>query len=394
MPRLKLAIITSHPIQYYAPVFRALTLLGSIDVRVFYTWSQVADSGVFDRDFRAQVTWDVPLLTGYAYQFVQNVARRPGTDHFGGLTNPTLIGEINGWEADVVLVFGWYARSHLKALRYFKGRIPVLFRGDSTLLDQRSSWRTLLRRHFLHWVYSHVDVAIAVGTNNRDYFSWCGLPQERIAFAPHSVDTLRFATDAEHRQRSAEEWRLNLGIAPDAVVFLFAGKLQEKKNPDLLLAAFDAVADRSHLVFVGGGELESGLRSRIGNRSNVHLLPFQNQSVMPVVYRVGDVFVLPSQGPGETWGLALNEAMASGRVIVASSKVGGARDLIDAGRNGWLFGSGDLKALQEILRNAVALGRPALRAMGEAGQIRSDRWSTEECARCIAEVVLTCRPRG
>jgi glycosyltransferase involved in cell wall biosynthesis len=388
MPGPNLAIVTSHPIQYYAPVFRALTSLGTVNVRVFYTWSQVSNGGIFDRDFGTELKWDIPLLAGYAHQFVQNTSRRPGTDHFYGLKNPTLISEVESWHADALLVYGWNAHSHLQALRHFKGRIPVFFRGDSTLLDRRSSWRTALRRAFLRWVYSNVDVAIAVGSNNRDYFAWAGVPPDRIAIAPHSVDTGRFAADAEQQQQRAEEWRRTLGIAPEAVVFLFAGKLQEKKSPGLLLAAFQALDDKSHLVFAGSGELESQLKSQAGTRRNVHFLSFQNQSAMPLVYRLGDVFVLPSQGPGETWGLALNEAIASGRPVVASSKVGGARDLIQAGVNGWTFESGDQQGLQGILRRAIGLGRPRLQSMGAAAHGLSDSWSTQECAQRIAAVVL------
>ncbi|MGO9513645.1 MAG: glycosyltransferase family 4 protein [Steroidobacteraceae bacterium] len=391
MPRRKLAIVTSHPIQYYAPVFRALAGSESIDVRVFYTWSQAADTQLFDHGFGTAVTWDVPLLVGYAYQFVPNVAEKPGTDHFGGLKNPTLILEIEAWGAEAVLVYGWSAYSHFQALRYFKGRIPVLFRGDSTLLDQRSWWRAVLRRVFLRWVYRHVDVAIAVGSNSRDYFAWCGIPSRRIAFAPHSVDTIRFAVDAASDERRAAEWRLKLGIGSEAIVFLFAGKLQHQKNPALLLDAFSALNAGSHLVYVGHGELESELRAKAGTQRDVHFVPFQNQSSMPSVYRIGDAFVLPSQQ--ETWGLALNEAMASGRAIIASSKVGGARDLVHDGENGWIFESGNKKALQAVLRQALGRGRAGLRTMGTVGQALSVHWSTEESARRIAEAVLGCWSR-
>jgi glycosyltransferase involved in cell wall biosynthesis len=263
-----------------------------------------------------------------------------------------------------------------------------LFRGDSTLIDQRAWWRAVLRRVFLTWVYRHVDVAIAVGSNNRDYFAWCGLPKERIAFAPHSVDTVRFAADSlEHEQR-ASDWRRELGISPAAIVILFAGKLQHKKNPSLLLDAFSALKDGSHLVFVGNGEFEDELKVKAAKMDHVHFMPFQNQSLMPAVYRLGDLFVLPSQGPEETWGLALNEAMASGRAVVASSKVGGARDLIRSGENGWMFESGNRKALEAILHLAVDRGRSGLRAMGTTAQALSVQWSTEESARRIVEAVV------
>jgi glycosyltransferase involved in cell wall biosynthesis len=388
MAQRKLAIINTHPIQYYSPVFRALAASDKIDLRVFYTWSQAASNSMFDAGFGKAVKWDIPLLDGYAYQFVPNVAKRPGLDHFAGLHTPTLIQEVEAWGPDAILVYTWNSRSHLQALRHFKGRVPVLFRGDSTLLDKRVWWRALLRRAFLTWVYSHVDVAVAVGSNNRDYFVWCGLPLGRIALAPHSVDTVRFAADSELHDRRAAQWRKELGIASEAIVVLFAGKLQQQKNLGLLLDAFAAVDDRSHLVLVGNGELESQLKARAKTLMNVHFMPFQNQSVMPAVYRLGDVFVLPSQS--ETWGLALNEAMACGRAVIASTQVGAACDLIQPGENGWMFESGDQRALENILRQAVYRGRAGLRAMGRSAQAGSLRWSTEESARLIGEAALAC----
>jgi glycosyltransferase involved in cell wall biosynthesis len=390
----KLAIISTHPIQYYAPVFRTMSDSGLLDLRVFYTWSQAAGDAVFDQGFGTQVKWDLPLLDGYASQFVRNVARRPGTDHFRGLVTPTLVREIEAWLPDTLLVYTWNSQSHLNALRHFKGKLPVLFRGDSTLIDRRTWWRAALRRLFLTWVYSHVDVAIAVGSNNRDYFAWCGLPEQRIALAPHSVDTVRFGADSVVHENRAAAWRQELGISPDAIVFLFAGKLQSKKNPYLLLDAFKSLNNGSHLVFVGNGELEAQLKNRAATLANVHFLPFQNQTAMPAVYRLGDLFVLPSQGPEETWGLALNEAMASGRGVIASSRVGGARDLIQTGENGWMFDSGDQKGLEDILRRAVEGGRTIIQALGSTAQARSAQWSTEASARRITEAVLACSVRA
>jgi glycosyltransferase involved in cell wall biosynthesis len=392
MPQPKLAIVCTHPIQYYVPVFRALTESGQLDVRVFYTYSQAATESMFDAGFGTEVKWDIPLLDGYTYQFVPNVAKRPGLDHFLGLNTPTLAREIEAWQPDALLVYTWNSQSHLQALRHFKGRLPVFFRGDSTLIDKRVWWRALLRRALLTWVYRHVDVAIAVGTHNRAYFAWSGVPWSRIAIAPHSVDTVRFGADSAAHEKLTAQWRAELGIGSEAIVILFAGKLQSKKNPGLLLEAFADLDAGSHLVFVGNGELESDLRGRATTQKNVHFLSFKNQSVMPAVYRLGDVFVLPSQGPEETWGLALNEAMASGRPVIGSSMVGGACDLIRPGENGWLFESGDRGALQNILRIAVRCGRQGLRKMGAAAQAGSVSWTTEESARRISAAVVAFLP--
>lgn len=388
MNSVRLAIISTHPIQYYAPIFQLLARSQGLRVRVFYTWSQAAGANVADAGFGRSIAWDIPLLEGYEFEFVPNVASRPGTGHFWGLRNPGLVPAIEGWGADAVLVFGWNAASHLAALRYFKGRLPVFFRGDSTLLDSSSWWRTTARRAVLSWVYRHVDVAVAVGSNNRDYFHWCGVPQERIAFAPHAIDTKRFSGEESMHEERAARWRRELAIPPVARTIVYAGKLMPKKDPLLLLEAFSRCGAPGHLVFVGDGVLEPALRARAANRRDVHFLPFQNQQAMPAVYRLGNVFALPSRGPGETWGLALNEAMAARRPVIAGNKVGGARDLVTEGVNGWMFESGNLQQLAAIIRNALTCDPATLSAMGVAAERESAHWSVEAAARGIEEAVV------
>jgi glycosyltransferase involved in cell wall biosynthesis len=388
MNSVRLAIVSTHPIQYYAPIFQLLARSEAVCVKVFYTWSQAAGGSVADPGFGRAITWDIPLLEGYEFEFVPNVARRPGTEHFWGLRNPTLTRAVESWKPDAVLVFVWNNAAHLAAMRYFKGRIPVFFRGDSTLLDHASWWRTAARRVFLSWVYRHIDVALAVGSNNRDYFRWCGVPAERIAFAPHAIDAQRFSAGGADHDAQVARWRRELSIPSGARTIVYAGKLIAKKDPLLLLEAFIRAGVPGHLVFVGEGTLEPELRARAAGRTDVHFLPFQNQQAMPAVYRLGDVFVLPSRGPGETWGLALNEAMAARRPVIASSKVGGARDLITADVNGWMFESGNLPQLTAVVGAALTCGAQTLSEMGAAAERESARWSVEAAARGIESAIL------
>lgn len=388
--KLKLAVVSTHPIQYYAPVFRALALSSDIAPKVFFTWSQAINGEVFDPGFGTTFSWDIPLRNGYEHSFVKNTATRPGSDHFSGIRNPTLIQEISEWGADAILIFGWNLHSHLQAMRYFSGRIPVLFRGDSTLLDPQPKWRSAARRAYLRWVYSHVDVAVAVGQNNSDYFRWCGVDTRRIVCVPHSVETKRFQDPTGEHGARARRWREEMGIQDQQVAFGFAAKFLAGKDPLLLIDAFVALKADAHLVLVGNGELEAEMRKRVGIRKDVHFLPFQNQSGMPAVYRIADVFVLPSRS--ETWGLALNEAMASGRPVISSSRCGGARDLVRSTINGWVFESGDQTGLEGIMRAAIAQRRDGLFAMGQEALRDSADWSPDATAVGIRRAVLeACR---
>jgi glycosyltransferase involved in cell wall biosynthesis len=347
-----LAILTTHPVQYYAPVFRELAARPGVELQVFYGWKGAVDS-TLDRGFGQAFAWDVPLLEGYSFEFLENVAADPGTHHTGGIDCPQVVNRIQASKPDALLVYGWNYRSHQQALRGFYGRLPILFRGDSTLLDERPGWRQWARRLYLRRVYRNIDVALSVGTANRAYFMAHGLPESRIRYVPHSVDHSFFADpDGQHIQ-AARRWRETLGIPGHAPVILFAGKLESKKAPDLLLKAFQGLGHpTAHLVFGGTGPLETELKRDAPAR--VHFVGFQNQSRMPVLYRLGDMLILPSRGPGETWGLALNEAMACGRAVIASDKTGAALDLIQPGQNGFVFSSGNLTALTAVLQESLA----------------------------------------
>ena len=382
---INLAVITTHPIQYYAPLFRRVADAERINVRVFYGWTGSTEAS-YDPGFEQEVEWDLPLLEGYDYTFVPNDSKNPGTHHFRGLVNPECIPRIEEWGPDAVLVFGWGWQSHLRALRHFSGRIPVFFRGDSTLIDEQGGPRQWARRAVLWWVYRHVDRALYVGSYNREYFETHGLSGEQLHWMPHAIDNDRFADPEGTLQAEASEWRRELGIPEGgAPTIVFAGKLSHKKAPDLLVRAFERIdAPEAHLVVAGSGPLEDKLRRRAPE--TVHFLGFQNQSRMPIVYRLGDVFVLPSRGPGETWGLAINEAMACGRAVVASTKVGCAPDLIEDGTNGFVFESENEEALAETLQ--ALIDRPGLRArMGAASARRIEDWSLDEAGRRLVRAV-------
>ena len=328
----KLAIISSHPIQYNAPLFALMAKEVEIDLKVFYTLGEDSYKEKYDPDFQKNIKWDLPLLEGYQHQFLKNTAKDPGSHHFKGIINPYLNKEIQKWEADIVWVWGWAFDSHLRALRYFKGKKEVWFRGDSTLLDEPKGFsiKKILRRIFLIWVYRNVDKALYVGTQNKAYFMKHGLKKTQLVYAPHAIDNDRFADSIGEYTGKAREWRKELGILEQQKVILFAGKFEAKKNPfTLIKLARKLPSNEYKFIFVGSGPLESELKKAATD--NCIFLGFQNQKMMPIVYRIADFFVLPSIGPGETWGLAVNEALACRIPVIASDKCGGAVDLLHGG---------------------------------------------------------------
>jgi glycosyltransferase involved in cell wall biosynthesis len=378
----RLAIISTHPIQYYAPVFKLLA--GYFNLHVFYSGGKQLVNQ-YDQGFKRQITWDISLLDGYEHSFLPNTSKDAGSHHFRGIINPTAVNEIKAFAPDAILIYGWANQSHFKIIRHFKNKVPVYFRGDSNLLDRTTGYKNSLKTIFLRWLYKNIDAAFYVGKANKAYYEKYGLKEKQLIFAPHSIDNERFSTD---RSKEANQIREELAIKSDETVILFAGKLEPKKSPDLLLKAFTTLElnDR-HLIFVGNGVLETDLKTQASKSGlkNIHFLDFQNQSKMPAIYQACDLFCLPSAGPGETWGLAVNEAMASGRAVLVSDKVGCAIDLVKK-ENGAIFKNNNMEDLKQKLIDLTA-NKSMLNQMGKCALQDIKDWSFEQQVNAIVKYV-------
>ena len=385
----RLAIVCTHPIQYYAPFFKKLSERKVIDIKVFYTWGQAASGIHYDHGFDKHIKWDLPLLEGYEFEFLQNTSAKPGINHFKGISNIDITEKIKLYNPSAILIYGWAFQSHLYALRHFSKRIPIFFRGDSTLLDEEMGIKQLARKLFLTWVYKHVNVAFYVGKANYQYYIKFGLQEKQLVFAPHAIENERFFQYRSTPQNDDLSLRSQLSVGTEEFVFLFSGKLEDKKNPDLLMRVFMRAGfpNTCHLVFTGSGILKKELITKSSHCKNIHFLDFQNQTMMPAVYRMGNVYVLPSQGPGETWGLAVNEAMASGRPVIVSDKCGCALDLVEDGINGYIFRSNDENdLLQKMLK--IYNERAGISRMGDASSKIIQQYSIDKVCDVVEATVL------
>jgi glycosyltransferase involved in cell wall biosynthesis len=365
---VRLAVVLSHPTQYYSPWFRWMRAHTPLQFRVFYLW----DFGIVrrhDPNFGKSFEWDVDLMSGYDSEIIPNRSSRPGAEHFFGFRNPGLTRRLAEWKPDALLLFGYKWESHMRVIAWAAShRVPLIFRGDSHLLGRGSP--RLHVRLALRVLFSRFASFLYVGAANREYFEAFGVPGRKLFFSPHSVNAELFNPEEPGNRRAAEGLRAQLGIQPGTNIVLFAGKLVPAKQPAELMEAFFNLNPRqTALVFVGDGpELErlkalASERAATPGRPPVHFLSFANQSEMPSRYLLADLFVLPSRGIYETWGLAVNEAMHMGVPCLVSNLVGCQRDLVTHGETGWVFDPSIPGALGFALSEALsALDSPSRRA--------------------------------
>jgi glycosyltransferase involved in cell wall biosynthesis len=347
--------VTSHPIQYQAPWFQALAR--EIDLKVFFAHRQDG-AGQAAAGFGRPFEWDVPLLDGYAFEWLTNVSRHPSVETFAGCDTPSIAARLAGGRFDACLINGWYLKSYLQAIRACRRLdIPVLMRGDSHLGTRRSPILTAAKYLPYRWLLSRIDAHLYVGQANRRYLEHYGVAPERLFFAPHFVDNVRFAAAAarSRTEGAAAVLRARMGAAESTCVFIFAGKLIDKKRPQDFIDALVLLRARgvdAMGLLVGSGPLMPTLEACVAAAAApVTCVGFRNQSEMPTCYAAADCLVLPSDGR-ETWGLVANEAMACGLPIVTSDAVGCREDLAREGA-GVSYPMGDVAALAESLTRMV-----------------------------------------
>jgi glycosyltransferase involved in cell wall biosynthesis len=346
---IRLTAVLTHPIQYYAPWFRRIHASApELALTVVHaTQPTPAQQGVgFDREFE----WDVPLTDGYRSIVVRQAkpSDRIDSSSFTGLDVPEIGPAIAATNPDVVLIAGWYSITLVRGLAECRRLgVPTLYRGDSHLLSGPRGWKRLFWAVKTHVLLRQFDGFLSPGVRVREYLRWYGIPDYRIFHVPHAVDNAMFAAGAAPYQqpdvRTAA--RLRRGIDPDAFVVLFVGKLVQSKRPVNVVRAVARLAPGAVLMVVGSGPLETEVRSeatRLG--VSLNMIGFLNQRQLGEPYALADCLTLPSDFQ-ETWGLVVNEALATGLPCLVSDAVGCAPDLIVEGETGYVYPLDDIDAL-------------------------------------------------
>jgi glycosyltransferase involved in cell wall biosynthesis len=331
----KLAVLASHPVYYQTPLWQRLAVQASLDVTVFFK----GDMGVgsyHDPEFGKTINWNLPLFEGYRHEFIKSTVSFLATLRRGRFDAILL----NGWNSLLV----WITLLSAKAFG-----IQVLLRSENPWNQEssRTGLRHALRRMALKFFFGRVDAFLYIGKENKEFYEKYGVPASKLFSTPYAVDNERLVASVPDPASARQEIRRQLGIGEDDVVILTAGKLIPKKRPLDLLKAYEVLSfPNKALVFAGEGELRGSLEKYVTehNIKNVRFAGFIGQGDIGGYYAAADIFVLPS-GPGETWGLVLNEAMCFGLPVIASEIVGSAADLVRPAENGYIFKLGDTTEL-------------------------------------------------
>ena len=360
--RKRLAVLITHPVQYFQPVFAALARDPRLELLVVFG----CDHGIqisHDPDFGLAFAWDCSPTAGFPHEFVSDVP-------LGDLSRwqkalplaQRTCQHIRSFRPDHVLVFAYtpiFITFCTLLLR--QAGFRLMLRADGTDRAFPRTWvKGLIKDVVLRFWYRQFEAVFPIGGDSNDHFARLSVPSYRRHPVSYAVNTTFFADLVRQWAPQREQLRRELGIGPTDLVLLWSAKMTQVKNPLLLIEALrqlpEALRCRFWLVAMGDGPLrsrfETEARSALECRSC--FLGFRNQSELGQGYAVADALVFPSQ-QGETWGLVVNEALQFGLAVLASDHPGCVRDLLqnrdDAPAGSTVFPSGNATALASAFRN-------------------------------------------
>jgi len=391
---IRVAVVNTHPIQYFAPLYAHLNRDPELEVTALYCCDFSLGAGL-DPGFRRPVSWDIDLLHGYPFVFAGTSGEWEPRRGFWSLRCPMLWSEIRSGKYDVVWLHGYNYLASIIAFAAAKSTgLPVMMRSETHLGLPRRGNRRRARDSVLSLVYRFVDAFLAIGSANRAYYRSLGVQESRIFEVPYTVDNDRFLADSQCTLAERQEIRGRLRLPLHEPVVLFASKLLRRKHPEIVVRAVGALREAGHkvtLFIVGSGEMEHDLRHMAASNDPEAVVfgGFINQQELPKVYAACDIFVLPAED--EPWGLVVNEVMCAALPVIVSDQVGCAADLVRPGVNGYLFPAGDVVSLTRSIEKLL-VQEGIRREMGIASRVIISRWGFEECRLGLTSALASVLP--
>ena len=385
--RFRVLTIAAHPVPYAVPVFRLMAQHPRLDFQVAYCSLGGAEVA-HDPEFGRSVQWDIPLLDGYRWTHVSN--RGSGSQSFFGVYNPALWKLIRRGGFDAILCHLSYLQASFW-LSFFSARhyrTAFIFGCDQGSLDSRDgrSWKKKLKQIVWPSLFRLADQVVVSSSSAKQLLSSLRVPIERISLTPLVVSNDWWVSQSAFVSR--DEVRSSWGVSKEGIVVLFCSKLQPWKRPlDLLRAAAMCKLPELFLVFAGDGPLLEQLKieaAALGIADRVRFLGFRNQSELPAIYASADVMVLPSEY--EPFAVVVNEAMCCGCAVIASDRVGSAKDLVAPICGEFIFPCGDVDALARIL-SRIANDRPLLHRVKHLAVSHMQTWSPERNVSATVDAI-------
>lgn len=335
-----LVIVQDVPTQFDVPLYNIIAEQQPFSLFVIYTQAPAQDDEIGRKPI-----WDHIEKHCYEHLFLCDSKLASVSD---------ICNEIQLHHPDHVVISGYWPKLHRDIMRCLtQNNVSVGLRSDNTLRHTKlGGLQGKIKRAYLKRLLAKYSVWHPVGSQAEHYLrSLSGEPRP-VSYFPYTADNDWFKEHVLSHRVNRSSYLSQLGFPEHSQIILGIMKWSEREDPMTLVAAFEAYQSQqpnSRLILVGDGPLRDTVMAATKPIKNLIYTPgYVSYSQLPKWYSLADVFVHPA--PSEPWGVSVNEALASGVPVIASTGVGAAVELIEEGMSGFIFEQRDVQSLVTALK--------------------------------------------
>lgn len=261
-------------------------------------------------------------------------------------------------------------------------KIPVAVDSDTPLPPNIPFLKKAIKRILYPILFKLPNIFLPGGTRQAKYLQYYGVPNHKIIIEKMTVDIkaiqlyiAQLDTDSRIIKRK------KLGIHSDDLVFLFIGRLIERKGILELLEVFSEISHQKvKLLVIGDGPLRTAVAVFAKNNHNTLFAGWLEKEKIIDMYFISDVFILPAHW--EPWGLVINEAMAAGKPVITTDQVGCVDDLVIPHKTGLVIKSNCIDDLIAAIHYFINNPEKCVK-MSQHALEHISNWTLEDSAKQV-----------
>ena len=321
------------------------------DFHVIYNYTDQQD--YHDFELGKKVGWGFNLYEGYRY-FI--------ADKNDILSSIDKIIKVEKY--DFVILNG-YKNTYkgLPALIKEKN-ISIGLRIDSVIYNL-PFYKKILKRLYLPYAYRHFNHFFAVGSETKKFLGWLGINNQRMSYFSYATNDDWFKIQSQNKNKIKEikdQWNIQTNQ-----IIISVAKFVERESPWDTLKAFVSLNNPEiTLILIGDGPDRDALVEFAQQYQHLKIIftGYILFTELPFYYGLSKLFIHAAKN--EPWGVSVQEALSCNCVVIASNKVGSAKDLLLTNKNGYTYTYGNVAELKHLIPLALALAKEDLTAVNDA----------------------------
>jgi glycosyltransferase involved in cell wall biosynthesis len=350
--KIKIAIVSSHPIQHLCPQYVSFSHNEDVECKVFFG-STLGLKKYMDQNFGQEIHWNNLNLDQFNHHFL-NGERIIQPDK--NLDAETLDKELENYQPDMVFTYGYFQKLQRRTYRWaIQNDIPLVYISDSELRHRTNPIKQFAMSLYLRKYFSPISYFLTMGNANEEYYRKHGVSDDKMIRMHYPIDFAAYKNSYLHKEALRNKIRRQYHIGENEVAISVVGKLVKWKNQDHIIEAMKLLEKESiylHLFILGSGIMKENWEQKAKElkTSKVYFTGFVNIEELPSYYAATDIYIHPASI--EPHSVAISEAIIMGCPVILSNRCGsyGQEDDVQEGRNGFVFQFGNITELAEKIK--------------------------------------------